>query len=503
MKQHNPIILLTDSYKVTHWPFYPEKTTRLVSYLESRGGKFDNTVFNGLQTILKEYLTGQVVTQEMINETDALFSDHFYTDTYFNREGWQYILDEHEGYLPLSIKAVPEGTPVTVSNVMALIESTDPKCIWLTNYVESILLQVWYPITVATLSREVKKVLIAFLRKTTDYTMEEISELVLFMLHDFGFRGVSSVESARVGGLSHLINFFGTDNLIALKHARDYYNVSTVVGNSVLATEHSIMSSEGMRGELNVMRRILENSPDSSIISVVSDTYDIINACQNYWGGELKEQVLEREGRLVIRPDSGDPVETLRKVFNTLWDVFGGKVNDKGFKVLNEHVRVIQGDGVNYESIIDVLRMMVDEGFSVENIVFGMGGALLQKIDRDTQKFAIKACYREDSDGNVYDIRKSPIEFNENGECVESFKTSKAGILGLFDKKGIGNEGRKDFITINLNDDGDVPSLNYLKEVYRDGEILIEYDFHQVRDNAKIYESEIKEVEQWLGFKKQ
>ena len=209
------IILLTDSYKPSHWTQYPPKTQKIYSYLEARGGEFDETCFFGLYPILKNYLSRPISLND-IDEAEVLFSSHFGRNI-FNRSGWDYILREHNGYLPLEIKAVAEGSVIPNSNVLMTIENTDPNCYWLTNYVETILSQVWYPSTVASLSRHTKKIIGNALLKSGD-----LSGLP-FKLHDFGFRGVSSLESAKIGGAAHLVNFQGTDTLPALKFLQQFY----------------------------------------------------------------------------------------------------------------------------------------------------------------------------------------------------------------------------------------------------------------------------------------
>ena len=425
---NNNILTLTDSYKTSHWKQYPKGTSKVYSYLESRGGKFDNTMFYGLQYFIKQYLSGQVVTEEKIQKAKKFWDAHLGPD-HFNEAGWRHILDNHNGHLPVRIKAVPEGTVVKTGNVLVTVENTDPEVPWLTNFLESILLQVWYPITVGTLSREVKKNLIDYLKKTTSYNPEEISGVVAFMLHDFGFRGVSSVESSGLGGSSHIINFMGTDTVSAILFAQEFYNTENPLAFSIPASEHSTITSWGEPFEVKAMENMLDSYP-TGLVACVSDSFDIIRACRDYWGTALRDKILSRDGRLVIRPDSGDPVQTLKQIFHILWDKFGGTTNDKGFKVLDPHVRVIQGDGVNFESISDICDMMIEEGFSIENIAFGMGGALLQKVDRDTQKFAFK-CSSITINGEEAEVRKNPIEINEKGERVQSFKKSKAGRLKL------------------------------------------------------------------------
>ena len=473
---NNNILTLTDSYKATHWKQYPKGSTKVYSYLESRGGKFDNTMFYGLQYFIKQYLSGQVVTEEKIQQAKKLWDAHLGPGL-FNESGWRHILDKHNGHLPVRIKAVPEGTVVKTGNVLVTVENTDSEVPWLTNFLESILLQVWYPITVGTLSREVKKNLINYLKKTTSYNPEEISGVVAFMLHDFGFRGVSSVESSGLGGSSHIINFMGTDTVPAILFAQEFYNTENPLAFSIPASEHSTMTSWGEPFEVKAMENMLDSYP-TGLVACVSDSFDIIRACRDYWGTALRDKILSRDGRLVIRPDSGDPVQTLKQIFHILWDKFGGTTNDKGFKVLDPHVRVIQGDGVNYESISDICNMMIEEGFSIENIAFGMGGALLQKVDRDTQKFAFK-CSSITINGEEAEVRKNPIEINEKGERVQSFKKSKAGRLKLVNGQTVEH---------SHDEDGDE-----LIEVFLNGKVMKEWTFEEVRERAQV-EIQIEEM---------
>ena len=473
---NNNILTLTDSYKTSHWKQYPKGTSKVYSYLESRGGKFKNTLFYGLQYFIKQYLSGQVVTEEKIQRAKKFWDAHL-GPNHFNESGWRHILDNHNGHLPVRIKAVPEGTVVKTGNVLVTVENTDPEVPWLTNFLESILLQVWYPTTVGTLSREVKKNLISYLKKTTSYNAEEISGVVAFMLHDFGFRGVSSVESSGLGGSSHIINFMGTDTVSAILFAQEFYNTENPLAFSIPASEHSTMTSWGEPFEVKAMENMLDSYP-TGLVACVSDSFDIIRACRDYWGTALRDKILSRDGRLVIRPDSGDPVQTLKQIFHILWDKFGGTTNDKGFKVLDPHVRVIQGDGVNFESISDICDMMIEEGFSIENIAFGMGGALLQKVDRDTQKFAFK-CSSITINGEEAEVRKNPIEINEKGERVQSFKKSKAGRLKLVNGQ-----------TVEHSHDEDEDEL---VEVFLNGKVMKEWTFEEVRERAQV-EIQIEEM---------
>ncbi len=482
----NNLILCSDAYKYSHHRFYGSEMTKMISYLESRGGKFSETVFYGLQIFLKQYLEGIAVTKEEVDEAfDYLGTKHgvFGRDDVFDRTKFDYIIEMYEGKLPISIKAVPEGTVVGTKNVLFVIESLDENCAWLTNFLETILLQVWYPITVATLSREVRKIVDGSFQKNTSYDTGLREFLVDYVLNDFGFRGVSSVQSAGIGGSAHLVNFRGSDTIMASKYIRDYYNTETVYGLSIPATEHSIMTLKGEEGELEMMRRVLTTFP-TGLVACVSDSYNIFRACSEYWGTELRDLVLSRPAepgnQLVIRPDSGDVLMTLKEIFNILFDKFGYTVNDKGYKVLPPQVRVIQGDGVNLESIKSIYELLEAEKISPENLALGMGGKLLQAdINRDTQNFATKACYAI-VNGEEKNIIKSPTEMDSNGNITKSFKKSKQGLLKLVKN----DDGT--FRTVTSMDAEFNDVTDELVEVFRNGVITKEWTFEEIRERAKV-----------------
>eukprot|EP00298_Acanthocystis_sp_HF-20_P008973 c18025_g1_i1.p1 GENE.c18025_g1_i1~~c18025_g1_i1.p1 ORF type:complete len:481 (+),score=184.46 c18025_g1_i1:63-1505(+) len=449
-------ILLTDSYKVTHFLQYPPQTEEVYSYFESRGGKWDNCCFFGLQYIIKRYFVGQVITKEKIDQAESYFSQHL-PDFKFNRQGWEYILSKHQGRLPISIKAVKEGTVVDGRNVLLTVKNTDPECFWLTNYVETILVQVWYPMTVCTNSREQKRVIKRHLEKSGDVN------LMNFKLHDFGFRGVSSVESAGIGGAAHLVNFLGTDTMAALVVANEFYS-EKCAGFSIPASEHSTITSWGRDKELDAMRNMLDSYP-TGLVACVSDSYDVYNACGKIWGEELKDKILQRDGALVIRPDSGDPPEVVLKCLEILGTAFGYKENDKGYKVLDPHVRIIQGDGIDIEMIETLYSHIEASKWSADNVGFGSGGALLQKLNRDTLKCAFK-CSSITIAGKESDVWKDPI--------TDPGKTSKKGKLSLLkDANGKWKTERGE----NLQGD-------YLVEVFRDGKLLLDQTFSEIRERS-------------------
>lgn len=454
------IILATDSYKVSHWKQYPPQTTGVFSFFESRGGEFDELVFFGLQYFLKRYLEGKIVTEEAIVEAREFYAAHFGTATLFNEDGWRHILRAHGGRLPVVIKAVPEGTVVPTRNVLMTVENTDHRVPWITNYLETLLSQVWYPSTVATGSREMKKTVTEFLRRTGD------PALVDFKLHDFGYRGSTSVESAGLGGGAHLVNFKGTDTLAGAELLRQYYKAD-MPGFSIPAAEHSTITSWGKDREQEAYANMLEQYPEG-LVAVVSDSYDIFRACTELWGRDLREKVLGRNGTLVVRPDSGDPAEVVVRVLDALGTAFGAQRNAKGYRVLDPHVRVIQGDGIDRHTLKEVLEAMEEKGWSADNIAFGSGGGLLQKVNRDTLKFAFKCSAIEIAGREWREAYKDPV--------TDPGKKSKAGRLKLVrDTNGFRTE---------RENDSSFP--NALETVFEDGRVVREYALEEIRQRAAV-----------------
>lgn len=463
----NNICLLTDTYKTTHHYFYPEGTEKLYSYMESRNGaEFNKTIFYGLQYILKKHLEGCVVTEEKVLEAEKLVDQHVGKDI-FNTDGWLYIANELDGKLPVEIKAAPEGTPVDVSNVLMTVENTDKHCYWLPNYLEPLLLQVWYPSTVATLSAEVKKICNFYL----DVTGSSKDNLP-FMLHDFGYRGSTSTESARLAGSAHLLNFSGTDTIPALTIPCNYYNDNNMYGYSVQATEHSVMTAQGMDHEMDQAINVVQHARDG-ILSMVIDSYNyrnfLINACTD--GYELNTEIrkfLDRtEGnKIVFRPDSGEPITTTLEALDIIGKGFGVRKNSKGYKVFDANVGLLWSDGLNYHVIRDILFSMKTNGWAAENIIFGMGGGLHTSTNRDTQRNAFK-CSAQYRNGEWHDIFKKPLD---------SSKKSKSGRFKLL------KENDK-FRTVNIDEPGD----DYLRTVFKDGELLVEDTFGDVKERAKEY----------------
>ncbi len=450
------IILDTDSYKSSHFLQYPPRTTRLFSYLESRGGKYPATRFFGLQYILKRYLCSTVSVAD-VEEAKTLIEAH---GEPFPYDGWMRVVNEHGGKLPLEVRAVPEGTLVPNHNVLMSVTNTDPELPWLVGWFETMLMRVWYPTTVATQSYYLKQIIRAALEQTSDHAEAELP----FKLHDFGSRGVSSRESAGLGGLAHLTNFMGSDTLEALRTGRNYYGTD-VAAFSIPATEHSTVTSWGKEHEVEAYRNMVNTfAKPGAVFAVVSDSYDLKYAINVHWGETLRELVEQSGATLVVRPDSGEPAAMVRLAVRALNAKFGSDPNSKGYKVLR-HVRVIQGDGIDEGSIREILQTVIGDGFSAENVGFGMGGALLQQVNRDTQRFAYKASAGLIA-GHFQPIYKDPV--------TDPGKRSKDGVLDLVMEGG--RYVTKQYQTFETEFPGSV-----MRVVFRDGKLLVEDTLDEVR----------------------
>ncbi|WP_250626423.1 nicotinate phosphoribosyltransferase [Pinirhizobacter soli] len=463
------LLLNTDSYKASHWLQYPPGTDSTFFYVESRGGTYDRTVFFGLQAILKEYLA-RPVTHAHVDEARDLFAAH---GEPFNEAGWRYIVDHHGGLLPIRIRAVPEGTVVPTHQALMTIESTDPAAFWVPSYLETMLLRIWYPVTVATISWHAKQTIRQFLERTSD----DVEGQLPFKLHDFGSRGVSSVESAAIGGAAHLVNFLGTDTVSGLLLARAHYH-EPMAGFSIPAAEHSTITSWGRQNEAEAYRNMLRQfAKPGAIVAVVSDSYDIYHAIIEHWGKTLRQEVIDSGATIVVRPDSGDPVAVVHQCLELLDEAFGHTVNGKGYKVLN-HVRVIQGDGINPTSIRAILDRVTSAGYATDNVAFGMGGALLQQLNRDTQKFALK-CSAARVNGAWIDVWKDPV--------TDKGKQSKRGRMTLLRHREYGT-----FKTVpvppqarSLADiDKPMGFDDAMVTVWEDGKIVSDFAFADIRARA-------------------
>ena len=460
--EDNPITD-TDSYKPSHAYQYVPGMQSMVGYFESRGGRYRNTCFNGLQPLMLQYLAVEI-TSAHVREAAQLFEEH---GEPFNKAGWDRIVSHYRGRLPIRIRAVPEGTVVPVSNVLFDVELTtpDPEVAWLPSWLETKLVRLWYPTTVATRGFYMKEKILEALVKSSDDPLAEID----YKLHCFGGRGGSSMETIRVGGCAHLINFKGTDTVEALRYARHYYGAQ-MAGVSIPAAEHSTVTSWGREHEEDFFANFVEQfllgkcGKKFPMAACVSDTWDFYNAVENLWCGErLHSMVRGSGGTLIIRPDSGKPQEVDCKGLAILDRKLGTRKNTKDYKVLPPYYRMIQGDGVNDESVPEILHEVMSRGYSASNLAFGMGGGGLQDMTRDTQKFAFK-CSAVLQDGTWHDVSKDP--------ATDPGKRSKMGHLSLVREGGA-------FKTVRAPRKDDL-----LVPVYENGRVLKTYTLDEVRANA-------------------
>lgn len=447
------IILDTDSYKLSHFLGYPPEVKRVYSYAEARGGRYPSVNFFGLQPYL-QMLATTPITAEDIDEAEEFAKAH---GEPFNREGWEIILNEHGGFLPLEIKAVPEGTLVPTRNVLCTVVNTDERLPWLTSYVETPLLrQTWYPTTVATRIFNMKKRIKEHFEKTSD------EQFIGFALLDFSARGCSSYGANELGGAAYLAHFLGSDSVGAVRFVNNHY-FSDMSGFSVPATEHSIMCSWGLDREGESFIWMIDKmGGKGKIVSVVSDTWNIFDAAKKW--AALALYVKNSGTTLVVRPDSGDAEVVLPQVLNTLAAGFGYTTNSKGLKVL-DGVKVLWGDGIDEESHMRPFHVAWDAGFAPDNIITGSGGGLMQAdIDRDTSKFAFKASAIFQN-GGWRGIAKNPI--------TDPGKASKKGLLALIkNEQGL-------FETVNPQ--WRPGAEDHLRVVYRDGKLYNEDTIDTIR----------------------
>jgi nicotinamide phosphoribosyltransferase len=450
----------TDSYKLTHHEMLPDDIEAMFYYLEAReGGDHDRTCFAGLQPYLQR-LAGPIVTNDDIAEAKALAGWHF-NGPHFNEAGWRRIVDVHGGRLPIRIRAVPEGTVVPVSNVLLTVETLDPRCAWLD--VETLLLKVWYPTTVATIGWHLKHRFLDALERTGG--PEGAAD---YMLHDFGYRGVSSEESACIGGGAHLINFRGTDTINAMRFVQHYYGAQTPA-QSVAASQHAVMTLNGQEGEIALALHLI-STHQNQILSLVADSFDyyrFVDAMIDHI--DLVERC---NTRLVIRPDSTTMQHTTpESLVRWTQERQAARLASRITTTATGHrvtpFGVLWGDGLDPATIGRILDDSEAAGFAAQNLVFGMGGGLLQRINRDTDRFAMKVSAVQ-RHGSWVNVHKTPLQAS---------KTSKAGRLDL-----VYNRQTASYRTIDARD----PTYDerVLETVFEHGVVLRQQTFDDVRSQA-------------------
>ena len=496
MKGINPA-LLTDGYKTGHHQQYPEGTTLVYSNFTPRSNKYapkgcDHVVSFGQQLIMKQIHESfqkdffDQPKDEVCEEIKRELSLYLGVD--YDVSHFEALHDL--GYLPIKVKAIKEGTLVPIKVPVLTIYNTDPNFYWVTNYLETLISNLlWKPMTSATIAYQYKRVLTDWALKT-----DRVNKLfVQWQGHDFSMRGMDSVDAVISSGLGHLTSFTGTDSLPAIYGSRKYYGAEGFVAASVPATEHSVMCAGGKEDEIETFRRLIKTYP-AGILSVVSDTWDLWKVCTDHIV-TLKEEILARDGKLVIRPDSGDPVDILcgktkdgfsiitpskeeqKGVIELLWDVFGGTINEQGYKVLDPHIGAIYGDSITIERANEICARLESKGFASTNVVLGVGSFTYQYNTRDTFGFAMKATYVE-VEGEGREIFKDPI-------TDDGTKKSATGLLSVHSHDG-------ELVLIDkCTWEGEEVSV--LQTIYHDGKFGSEITLSEIRKNLEF--SLVKEIE--------
>lgn len=461
------IILSTDAYKLTHWKGYPDGLSKQYSYGEARkGARYPKVCFFGMQMIIMDHFL-QPVTNEMIKEAEEVAFSTFGTTKYFNKEVWEKVRDL--GYLPIRIKAIPEGTVVEQGNILFSLESTEPWFANTANALEDLCMHVWYPMTVATRIMNIKNNLIPFVKKSSEFPKETLP----FMVNDFGYRGATGHEAAYRGGAAHLIHFEGSDNLAAKRAIKHYYNGDAL--KSVWASEHSTACAFGLtfENEKQYLLHQLNRSEQDLIVSIVIDSKNADNYMMNVVGDpECIETIKKRPGRVVFRPDSGIPLQSVSKYSDILVNHFGMRINNLGYRIIDNNVGLIQGDGMNENTIPELYDNYLKLGYSSDNLVVGSGGGLLQEgLSRDTERMAIKGSYIE--------INGVPKNIKKQVETDPS-KESKTGMLKLT-PQSFGN-----FSTIS-SATGDTfhNYVDVLQTVFENGELKNQTTLQEIRNRLK------------------
>lgn len=481
-------MLLCDFYKISHRQMYPKGTETVYSTWTPRATRLPNVtevVHFGTQAFIKNRLIS--FFEENFFKKDKTTITTEYKRIIKNTLGVQepdtkHIEDLHDlGYLPLSIKSLPEGSVVPLRTPVMTIQNTNPKFFWLTNYIESLAsCELWQPSTSATIAHEYRKLL-------DRYSMETVgnTDFVMFQGHDFSMRGMSSLDSAISSGMGHLLSFSGTDTIPAIQGAEFYYNANVekeLVGTSIPATEHSIQCTYG--DDMKYLENMITKVHPTGFVSVVSDGYDFWDVIGRVLPA-LKDKIMARDGRLVIRPDSGDPVKIVtgdpdatpgslahKGAVEALYDIFGGSNTSLGYKLLDSHIGLIYGDAITLKRAEEICEKLKNKGFASINCVFGIGSYTYQYNTRDTFGFALKStlCVINGDEKQIY---KDP-------KTDDGIKKSQKGAVVVL-KSGNSFEF-KDNLTLN---DESFYTNNQLKEVFRDGKLLVDDSFAAIRERLK------------------
>lgn len=483
-------ILLKDGYKVGHKFQYPEGTTLVYSNLtprKSRNGEMNEVLFFGLQYFIKEYLIRQFDEYFFNRPKVAVLGQYARRmDNYLGKDSISYhhIAALHDlGYLPLEIKAIPEGSLVPMRVPVFTIKNTLPEFFWLTNMLETLLSAVlWKPCTSATTAFQ-------YLKTFTQYAKETVgadASFIPWQGHDFSFRGMSGIEDAVMSGAGHLLSFSGTDTIPAIDFLEAFYGADCekeLIGGSVPATEHSVMCMGTQDNEIKTFDRLISEVYPAGIVSIVSDTWDFWQVITEFLPA-LKPKILARNGKVVIRPDSGDPVKIIigdkdaipgspayKGAIECLWETFGGSITEKGYKLLDGHIGLIYGDSITTERQLAILEGLKQKGFASYNVVLGIGSYTYEYVTRDTFGFAMKATYGE-VNGIGRDIFKDP-------KTDDGTKKSAKGLMQVYRDKKTGKLVLKDQCTWEEERQGE------LKTIFKDGKLLVNRTLEEIRQRVK------------------
>lgn len=482
-------LLLKDGYKVGHKFQYPEGTNLVYSNLtprKSRNEAINEIVFFGLQYFIKEYLVRQFDENFFKRDKQKVLTAYKRRiDNYLGKDAISYdhIAQLHDlGYMPLEIKALPEGSLVPMRVPMLTIKNTLPEFFWLTNMLETIMSAIlWKPVTSATTAYQYLKV---FTQYAND-TVGDDHSFIPWQGHDFSFRGMSGVEDAVISGAAHLLNFAGTDTIPAIDFLEEYYNAdceAALIGGSVAATEHSVMCMGTQDDEIGTVKRLINTVYPAGIVSIVSDTWDFWKVITEFLPA-LKQDILDRNGKVVIRPDSGDPVKIIagdpeakpgspeyKGAIECMWEIFGGSTTGKGYKLLDPHIGLIYGDSITPERQVQILEALKQKGFSSYNVVLGIGSFTYEYVTRDTYGFAMKATYGE-VNGKGRAIFKDP-------KTDDGTKKSAKGLISVF-KNGNKKLEYKDDCTWEEEATGE------LKTVFKNGKVIVDQSLEEIRERIK------------------
>lgn len=491
------VILLTDGYKLGHRNQYPKGTEYVYSNWTPRSAKWlsgaeDGAVVFGIQYLIKKYLINTFNLGFFYRQKESVVREFKRrVDTFLgpNNVGTSHIEQLYDlGYLPIKIKALPEGSLCPIGVPMLTIVNTHPDFFWLTNYLETLFsTELWLPMTSATSARLAKQNLLKHAYKT-GFDNQDLG----FLCHDFSMRGMAGIEAAILSGMGHLIAFHGSETIPAIGALENYYNADAdkeIIAGTVPATEHSVMCAGGKDTEFNTFKRLLTEVYPKGFLSIVSDTWDYWNIITNVLP-KLKDIIMNRDGRLVIRPDSGDPVKiicgyslndyddlTLEEIsdipyyeklgtYQLLWELFGGTINEKGYKVLDPHIGMIYGDAITLEGQKEIYKRLEEKGFAATNIVLGFGSFTYQYKSRDSLGFAMKATWCQ-INGKPYEIFKSP-------KTDSGTKKSLKGLITVY-KDSNGKYYAKDQVSLEEENKG------CLETVFENGKLIKEYSLNEIR----------------------